>query len=351
MKVETKLARNASFEPDLDWLGRSGVELAKWVISSETGGPFGQVDSLKKYWAGGPGETNDYVTTVPLKNHRVGETGGFVDVSIVDLDRKININTADKIMLQEALTYIGIEDGALISTIIDSILDWRDRDNATQMSGAESDDYTANPNPGYPPYVAKNGPIDDISELLMIRGVTPAMYWGPKAGTYSTLLKKRSGFEEPIYHMGLVDIFTAVSSGRVNVNTVDERVLQALPGVDAMVAEQILRARKGLDGQDATPDDTPIPNVGAIGMGFPGMPGGAGGGAPMPVPQPGGAAGAGGMPPGMNPLQALSQFLTVRSLVFEVTVDARFGNFRKRYVALLRRNGPKDIQTLNMYSK
>lgn len=337
MKVETKLARNASFEPDLDWLGRSGVELAKYIIASESGGPFGQVDSLKKYWAGGPGETNDYVTTIPLKNHPIGS--GVVDITIVDNDRKLNINMADKVMLQEALTYIGVEDGALVSTIVDSIMDWRDRDNSPGISGAESDDYTSNPNFGYPPYIAKNGPIDDMTELLMVRGVTPAIFWGSKAGTYSTLQKRRGRPEEPVYAMGLVDIFTAVSGGRLNINTVDDRVFQALPGVDAIMAEQLLRVRKGLDGQDGTPDDTPLPNPGALG----------GGGFPGALGPPPGAGGAGGPP--MNPLQALSQYLAVRSLVFEVTVDARFGNLRRRYVALLRRNGPKDIQTLNMYSK
>src|SRR5688572_3960288 len=64
MKVETKLARNASFEPDLELIARGGVQLAMWVIAQESGGPFGQVDSLKKYWAGGPGETNDYISMI-----------------------------------------------------------------------------------------------------------------------------------------------------------------------------------------------------------------------------------------------------------------------------------------------
>ncbi|MBI3192749.1 MAG: hypothetical protein HYZ36_08795, partial [Pedosphaera parvula] len=32
MKVETKLARNAGDESELEWLGRSGVELARYVL-------------------------------------------------------------------------------------------------------------------------------------------------------------------------------------------------------------------------------------------------------------------------------------------------------------------------------
>ena len=34
MKVETKLARNANSEADLEWLGRSGVEYARWVLAN-----------------------------------------------------------------------------------------------------------------------------------------------------------------------------------------------------------------------------------------------------------------------------------------------------------------------------
>ena len=33
MRVETKLARNTRFNPDMDWLGRSGVELARFLLS------------------------------------------------------------------------------------------------------------------------------------------------------------------------------------------------------------------------------------------------------------------------------------------------------------------------------
>jgi type II secretory pathway component PulK len=33
MKVETRLAFNANSETQLYWLGRSGVELARWVLA------------------------------------------------------------------------------------------------------------------------------------------------------------------------------------------------------------------------------------------------------------------------------------------------------------------------------
>ena len=55
--------------------------------------------------------------------------------------------------------------------------------------------------------------------------------------------------------------------------------------------------------------------------------------------------------PGMNP-QAVAQFARlfgVRSAVFHVTVVARIGSFSRTYVAMLRKNNPRDIQVLSFY--
>ena len=56
---------------------------------------------------------------------------------------------------------------------------------------------------------------------------------------------------------------------------------------------------------------------------------------------------------GQNPqvMQGLGQSLTTRSLVFEVRVKASIASTTRNYVGILRRNNPKDIQTLNLYWK
>src|SRR2546421_9835041 len=51
MKVETTLAKNANNEAELEWLGRSGVEYARWVLAQE--GPCAPFDSPNQIWAGG----------------------------------------------------------------------------------------------------------------------------------------------------------------------------------------------------------------------------------------------------------------------------------------------------------
>src|SRR5688572_20361607 len=244
MKVETKLARNASFDVEFEWLARSGIELAKYVLGQNSMGPQGQVDSLNQKWAGGPGSTNDPLGDLPLDNYQLGNA--TISVKIEDNDRKFNINVADEIILRQAMTLIGM-DASISSTIIDSILDWRDPDDDPHNSGTETDTYET----FSPPYFAKNGPIDDLTELLLIRGVTPAMYWGSGAAGHAAVLNRpaaQSNFEEPVYVIGLKDLFTPLSSRLVNINTTTATVLRVFPGIDDNIAQAIITGRSGPDG-------------------------------------------------------------------------------------------------------
>src|ERR1051325_3761603 len=164
MKVETKLAINTNHNAELEWLGRSGVEDAKWGLAQELKWPY---DSRLQKWAGGPGgdcETNGPLADISLNDVPISE--GKVTIRITDLDSKVNINVAGPDVLQQGLTLMGVDAGEA-SSVADCILDWIDPDNGTHLNGAESSYYEGLD----PPDSAKNGPLDDLSELLLIRGV------------------------------------------------------------------------------------------------------------------------------------------------------------------------------------
>ncbi len=59
----------------------------------------------------------------------------------------------------------------------DSILDWLDEDDEPRDYGAEADYYLTLPTP----YAPKNGPLDSIEELLLVKGVTPQLLFGVDA--------------------------------------------------------------------------------------------------------------------------------------------------------------------------
>jgi type II secretory pathway component PulK len=260
-------------------------------------------------WAGGPGDPNSSVASLPLDRYELGD--GTISVKIVDWDRKLNINVADEVILRQALILIGV-DASTQGTIVDSILDWRDPDSTPHRSGAESDYYLRLSLP----YFAKDGPLDTLSELLRVNGVTPAMYWGASA----------SG-PEPNFAVGLVDLFTPVSGRLINLNTASAAVLQLIPEIDENLASAIISGpggRAGPDGVDGTADD-------------------------MPFRSPQELARVPGLPPMMA--QQLARFFTVRSLVFEVTVEAQFGEDQRTYVGLLRRSSPQNIQPLYFYER
>lgn len=58
--------------------------------------------------------------------------------------------------------------------IADAILDWLDPDDDQRELGAEVDYYSSLD----PPYGPKNGPVDTVEELLLVRGVTPQLLFG-----------------------------------------------------------------------------------------------------------------------------------------------------------------------------
>ncbi|MBI4658222.1 MAG: general secretion pathway protein GspK [Verrucomicrobia bacterium] len=331
MKVETKLARNTSFESDLEWLGRSGVEFARYVLAQHMTVVNEPWDSLNQKWAGGPMGTNEVLEAISLENNELGS--GFFSIKIEDLERKFNINTINERnipVFYQALTLLGVSPGD-ISVITDSLLDWMDPDDDPRLSGSESDDYASIPNPGYAPYLAKNGPIDDLAELLLIRGVNPELYWGSAGGSrlQQTLVGRSSptfGYSSPVTAGGLVDVFTSVSAGAINLNTASPQVLQLVPGLDPALAQAIVTARAGWDGVDGTEDDVPFRTPGEL-INVPGM-----------------------LPQFVQQLQGVFQ---TRSLTFEVTVDAKINQYRRQFVALLRRNpgNMRDIQTLYFHWK
>src|SRR5262249_2315039 len=58
--------------------------------------------------------------------------------------------------------------------IANSMLDWLDADQTPRSNGAEDETYSG----GMPSYRARNGPIDSIDELLLVKGVTLQMLFG-----------------------------------------------------------------------------------------------------------------------------------------------------------------------------
>jgi len=114
-----------------------------------------------------------------------------------------------------------------VGEILEAVKDWIDKDDETTgTGGAESAYYRTLEQP----YAVKNGPLDCIEELLMIKGVTKEMYYGTR--------------ETP----GLGRLLTVYGDGRINVNTAPLPVLRALSkDMDIEAAESMDEYRREKD--------------------------------------------------------------------------------------------------------
>jgi len=324
MTVEVKLARNATFDTETEWLGRSGVEFARYLLAQHMTVPNeGNYDALNQKWAGGPMGTNDILAALSLEDNQLG--AGTFSVKIIDLERFYNINLADDVALGLAMEVAGV-DPTLASEVVDCILDWRDTDDTTKLNGAEADYYLSLA----PPYMPKDGPIDDLEEMLKIKGVTPEIFYGPNGaeggGLPSQVPSGPPGSRQPeqVVQLGLKDLFTPISARVINLNTASAQVLQLVPGIDQNAANEIVSFRAGLDGLDGTEDDTPLPNVGAL--------------ASIPSFNAQGVSNA-------------QRIFSTRSATFQVTVTVKLNNKEREMVAILRRNDQRDVKVLMQYWK
>jgi general secretion pathway protein K len=133
------------------------------------------------------------------------------------------------------------------TTIINSLKDWLDSgddDAITGLSGAESDYYEDLD----PPYRCKNGLVTHLSELTLIKGIMPEIYFGsddiPGMSKYVTV-------------NGIVDskASTLNFSGKININTADLPVLTALlPEENQDLAQAIFDYRMEKSGSVYTHD-------------------------------------------------------------------------------------------------
>lgn len=161
------------------------------------------------------------------QNEEFGAGGYWVRV--VDEGGKINLNRVDEIVLRQAFVNLGFEVKPS-EELTDAILDWRDADNLVRLHGAESDDYLAR-NVSYP---AKDGPFDTLDELLLVRGVTPALFYGSGGA-------------------GLRDLFSVYSAGggnTPNLLTASPLVIRAILGLDQSLAEDLVRQRADASAAD-----------------------------------------------------------------------------------------------------
>lgn len=137
-----------------------------------------------------------------------------------------------------------------VENIIEAVIDWLDEDDEPRgFGGAESSYYQGLDTP----YGPRNGPMEFIEELLLVKGITDELYFGTE--------------EIP----GLASLVTPHGiDGKININTADAFVLGALSrDIDQGMVDEMLTFRDNEENdlgdigwyKIVIPDDVDIPPV------------------------------------------------------------------------------------------
>lgn len=199
-RIDLRAAGNLRDGLQATYLAKAGVAAAQAALKDDYKNDQRRnpkTDDLTELWS------------VPLPPLPLGE--GTVSVKITDEASKFNLNN-----LVSKGNHHGVPPAInqarelfrlaqVDPNLVDAIVDWIDTDDndTPQTFGAEESYYQSLPKP----YHCKNKPMDSLSELHMIKGITDEVY--EKVSPYLT-------------------VSTDLTNGQININTADPIVLQGL---------------------------------------------------------------------------------------------------------------------------
>ena len=213
---EMRSAGNFRDEMKAYYLARSGVNAARAALKDDKQGS-NKYDALTEIWA-------TPIPAIPLGD-------GFVTAEIIDETRKINVNALvrgsndktdefTKNQMRRLFEQLEIE-----PDLVNPIIDWIDKNDDEEPSGAETSHYNGLDRP----YNCKNSPMETISELRLIKGINADIY--NKVSSYLTI------YPYPVKDKS--DIINII-----NINTADPLVIKSLdPAIDDGEVERIIQNR------------------------------------------------------------------------------------------------------------
>jgi general secretion pathway protein K len=145
-----------------------------------------------------------------------------VRVEMRDESAKIDINTANDLLLRGLFLSVGLPDDEAAS-LVDAVLDWRDADSLKRPNGAEEADYRA----AGLAYKPANAPFQAIEEIQLVLGMRPEIY--RRIAPLITVFSRQTG---------------------VNPQLATREVLMAIPGLTSDVVDDYITRREAARDQN-----------------------------------------------------------------------------------------------------
>ena len=232
MRTEVNMVRNFKEQTEAYYIALAGLNRAVMELVRNESTPEKRrileedetADETYKRW-----RMNTTIPPVPFSQ-------GQFQVQIENEAGKINLNTADESLLKMMLNNFELEEREK-SIIVDSIMDWRDENDLHRMNGAENDYYQSLPTP----YECKNGDFDAVEELLMVRGVTPEIFYGG-------LKQMVSVFQDRSSKRGRINRRATKANGsKICINAASREMLLSLPQMTEELVQSVVDFRKEAD--------------------------------------------------------------------------------------------------------
>jgi len=211
------VANNSKLGSQLKTIADSGVNIALALIEGKEEGK--QHDSLLDSWASLENETfSGHFPAGTLQLNVADLSGRFQINSLVQPeDNEQGGDNGDSDTIENELQVVftrlllsgsfSVEDEGEARSIVGALVDWIDEDDRESDHGAESSYYQSLENA----HSSRNGPVQYIEELLLVKGITPALLFG-------------TGEKE-----GLADYLTTYGNdGKINMNTAPVLVIKSL---------------------------------------------------------------------------------------------------------------------------
>lgn len=201
------------------YAARAAVAQAITVIKKD---PTLDVDTLQDIWANNPAEFKEILVGKNQFSVEV-EENGQIRYGLTDEESKVNLNTFPQEVLENLFAQLEID-----PDLVANLMDWidSDDDDRNHGRGAEKEYYEHLK----APYSPKNAPLENMEELLLVKGLTPAIV---------EKLRERA---------------TVYGSGKINLNTAPAETFKVLGFEDEFTAK-VAQFRLGKDSLPGTEDD------------------------------------------------------------------------------------------------
>jgi len=148
--------------------------------------------------------------------NRIRYEDGSVAIAIRDARGLIDINNVQPSLLNEVLAGAGLEESQRMA-LVDTTLDWRDKDNLKHLNGAEDDDYRR----AGLQWAARDGPFSSVEEFRYVLGMTNPLF--ERLAPYLTVHSGQAGIKLDFASPWLVSVLSAMQGAPTGDNNAGRR--------------------------------------------------------------------------------------------------------------------------------